>query len=99
MPLLRSHDYANSWIKNCPGNLAYYQLSLDPIEFSGMSADEANQGEIEINYTVTAEVNFNKSDQIWYRDSQLFESYQGNVHFLWRQKRSLVTKSVSISGL
>ena len=46
-----------------------------------MSADEANQGEIEINYTVTAEVNFNKSDQIWYRDSQLFESYQGNVHF------------------
>ena len=42
-----------------------------------MSADEANQGEIEINYTVTAEVNFNKSDQIWYRDSQLFESYQG----------------------
>ena len=46
-----------------------------------MSADEANQGEIEINYTVTAEVNFNKSDQIWYRDSQLFESYQGTVNF------------------
>ena len=45
-----------------------------------MSADEANQGEIEINYTVTAEVNFNKSDQIWYRDSQLFESYQGIVN-------------------
>jgi len=46
-----------------------------------MSADEANQGEIEINYTVTAEVNFNKSDQIWYRDSQLFESYQGILNF------------------
>ena len=57
-----------------------------------MSADEANQGEIEINYTVTAEVNFNKSDQIWYRDSQLFESYQGIVIF-W--KTVLVTKSVS----
>lgn len=33
---------------------------------------------MEIDFFVTAKVNLKPDDQIWYRDSQLFESYQIN---------------------
>merc|ERR1712113_572281 len=77
LPLLRSHQYSNSWIKDCQGNLAYYQLAKDDIIYPDMTPEDAEE-ELEIVYKVEANVNFKQNETVWYRDSQLFESYQVN---------------------
>lgn len=78
LPLLRHHDFARAFVKDCPGNLAFYQLARNPVTMSEVkSAADAKVG-FAIKYHVEAMVNFNQSDQIWYRDSQLFDGSQIN---------------------
>ena len=72
--LLSSKNSDGTFVKSCPGNLAFYQHSTRPVILnqSGTKSDF-----IVINLEVKATVNFDESKKIWYRDSQLFESKQG----------------------
>ena len=78
LPLLAVGAESKAFVKQCPGNLAYYQLASEPIIVDAKNEDEANNGTVKITYEITAEVNFNRTETVWYRDSQLFNGLQVN---------------------
>ena len=53
-------------------------MAKTPFLYPKLTKTEADESQIEIDFVVTAKVNFGPDDQVWYRDSQLFESYQVN---------------------
>jgi hypothetical protein len=95
LPLLRSHNVSDAWIKDCSGNLAYYQVAQTPFLYPKLTNTEANESQIEIDFVVTAKVNFGPDDQVWYRDSQLFESYQVNEFTTEVTKKELHDNSIT----
>ncbi|CAG5078078.1 Oidioi.mRNA.OKI2018_I69.PAR.g8893.t1.cds [Oikopleura dioica] len=58
LPMLLTHPVNTALVKDCPGNLAYYQLARESFEQLDLDEKSANE--------------------VWYRDSQLFETKQVN---------------------
>ena len=75
LPLLvSSKNSENSYVKSCPGNLAFYQHATRSVM---LDQSESRENFIVVRLEVKAKVNFDETKKIWYRDSQIFESKQG----------------------
>jgi hypothetical protein len=70
--------FLTSTKQDCPGNLAFYQLAREPVTMPNVKTPADTKNAFEVKYRVTAKVNFKENDQIWYRDSQLFDGAQVN---------------------
>jgi hypothetical protein len=66
LPLLRSHNISDAWIKDCPGNLAYYQVAKTPFLYEKLTEDEVLI-ELILMYRVIKNPNFSFYKDNYYR--------------------------------
>ena len=61
--MLLTHPVNTALVKDCPGNLAYYQLARESFEQLDLDQKNANEGKIEIQFSIRAIANFEKNTQ------------------------------------
>ena len=61
--MLETHPVNTALVKDCPGNLAYYQLARESFERSDLDEKSANEGSIEVQFSIRAVANFEKNTQ------------------------------------
>jgi len=74
LPMLETHPVNTALVKDCPGNLAYYQLARESFEKSDLDDQTANEGSIEIKFFIKAVANFEKNTQARFQKND-FENY------------------------
>lgn len=74
LPMLETHPVNTALVKDCPGNLAYYQLARESFEKSDLDDQTANEGSIEIQFFIKAVANFEKNTQARFQKND-FENY------------------------